>query len=198
VDYAGYIETSGQHLLSLINDILDISKIEAGKVELERVRLDFRFVINSVLVLVRETARRRKVVLTVHFAPEAPPSVWADERALKQILFNLIANAVKFTPPDGSISVSAREDEAGWTEIIVADTGIGIPPDQIERILKPFEQLDNGYNRTTTGTGLGLSLVQSLVTLHGGRIIFQSSVGTGTTVTVFLPPAPSGDGHGTV
>jgi PAS domain S-box-containing protein len=187
-EYAGYIHRSGQHLLNLINDILDISKIEAGKMELEFRLLPVSCILRDVTRLIQESAQKHYLGLTVE--PIADSLVlWADERAIKQILFNLSSNAIKFTPAGGRISLTAQALNNG-VGIQVADTGIGIPEDQINRVAKPFEQIDNRYTRTKGGTGLGLSLVHGLVTLHGGSLDIRSTVGVGTTVTVWLPSAP--------
>jgi PAS domain S-box-containing protein len=187
-EYAGYIHRSGQHLLNLINDILDISKIEAGKMELEFRSLPVSCIFRDVTRLIQETAQKHRLGLAIE--PIADSLVlWADERAIKQILFNLSSNAIKFTPAGGRIALAALAMKDG-VNIQVSDTGIGIPEDQIARVAKPFEQIDNRYTRTKGGTGLGLSLVQGLVNLHGGSLNIESRLGVGTTVTVWLPSAP--------
>jgi PAS domain S-box-containing protein len=187
-EYAGYVYRSGQHLLNLINDILDISKIEAGKMELEFRLLPISCIFRDVTRLIQESAQKHSLSLTSHPIADSL-SLWADERAIKQILFNLSSNAIKFTPAGGQIALAAEARNEG-VEIRVSDTGIGIPKDQLDRVTRPFEQIDNRYTRTQGGTGLGLSLVQGLVNLHGGTLSIHSEVGTGTTVTVWLPKAP--------
>ncbi len=187
-EYAGYVYRSGQHLLNLINDILDISKIEAGKMELEFRSLPVSWIFRDVIRLIQESAQKHCLGLAVEPIAESLV-LWADERAIKQILFNLSSNAIKFTPAGGRISLAAAARDNG-VSLQVSDTGIGIPEDQIERVSKPFEQIDNRYTRTKGGTGLGLSLVLGLVNLHRGSLNIQSTVAVGTTVTVWLPSTP--------
>ena len=139
--------------------------------------------------LMRELSRSHGVTITLSIPPTFPETR-ADERAVKQIVTNLLSNALKFTPENGSIALSACPTECGGFEIAVSDTGIGIPSDQIDRVLLPFEQMDNRYSRSTGGTGLGLSLVKGLVELHGGSLRVESMVGHGTTVTATFPAYP--------
>ncbi len=193
-EYSGYIHESGTHLLDLINDILDISKIEAGKVEISPMRLECGEVLAGCLRLAAGRAEDAGLTLGLDM-PEPVPPLFADERAIKQIMFNLLSNAVKFTP-GGSVTVRARAVPNGGAAgdavaISVSDTGIGIPPDQIERIQRPFERIDNRYSQSAGGTGLGLALVRGLVELHGGRLDIASTVGQGTTVTVTFPAEPA-------
>ena len=188
-EYAGDIHESGSHLLALISDILDIAKIESGKLEIEPTTLELPAVIQAVVRLVSVRVREAGLEIAVEL-PEPPPPLVADPRAIKQILFNLLSNAVKFTPRGGRVTLSARAGADGAVRLGVRDTGIGIPADQLERVLKPFEQIDNRYNRTIGGTGLGLALVKSLTELHGGTVEIASVAGEGTTVTVVLPRAP--------
>jgi len=185
-EYAGDIHDGGVHLLNLINDILDIAKIEAGKLEIERVPLPLPALLQSAARLVSVRALEARLTLTVQ-CPDALPPLLADERGIKQILFNLLSNAIKFTPAGGWITLGADVDAEGATRLTVTDTGIGIPPDQLERVIRPFEQVDNRYGRSAGGTGLGLALVKALTELHGGRLAIASTVGEGTTVTVTLP-----------
>ena len=187
-EYAGDIYDSGSHLLALISDILDIAKIEAGRLEVEPVALDLAAVIPAVVRLVSVRASEAGLAILVDL-PTPPPELTADPRALKQILFNLLANAIKFTPRGGRIQLSAAAD-GDTVRLRVRDTGIGIAADQLQRVLKPFEQVDNRYNRTGGGTGLGLSLVKSLSELHGGHMEIESVVGEGTTLTIVLPRHP--------
>jgi signal transduction histidine kinase len=185
-EYADDIHASGSHLLDLITTILDLSKAEARKLELERVWLDALPVTEAVLRLVRATAEAKRIHLAVE-APAAPPRAFADERALKQILLNLLSNAVKFTPEGGAVTVRLDASADGSLEIVVADTGIGIAAADLPRLMQPFEQATNAYTRKNGGTGLGLPLVDSLVRLHGGELRIESAVGRGTVVTVRLP-----------
>ncbi|CAK0770714.1 two-component system, cell cycle sensor histidine kinase PleC [uncultured Gammaproteobacteria bacterium] len=193
VEYAENIHISGHHLLELVNDVLDLAKIEAGRLSIEPGWLDAVHVVHAITRLLREQAEANGLRLRLD-VPRPPPPLWADERAIKQILFNLLSNAIKFTPNGGWVTVSCRPDENGAVALAVADTGRGIAPDQIDRVLHPFEQIDNRYGRSAGGTGLGLALVKGLAELHGGTIRLDSTVGVGTTVTVLFPPPPAVDG----
>jgi two-component system cell cycle sensor histidine kinase PleC len=184
-EYAGYILGSGRHLLSLIDDILDLSKIEAGRTDLQRERLDLAAVAGDVLTLMRPVAVRGGVAINDERAEV--PSYFGDRRALKQILLNLLSNAVKFTPRGGSVTVGVIYDRTGH-RFTVADTGIGIPAEALERIFDPFSRGDPMVSRKTDGTGLGLAISRRLAELHGGSIAVASEAGKGTTVTVHLPP----------
>jgi signal transduction histidine kinase len=176
---------AGQHLLSLINDILDLSKIEAGKMTVEARSFAVRPMLDNALILLKERALRRGLTLSL----EAPAdlTVSADERMLKQILFNLLSNAVKFTEPGGRIAVTA--ERAGDDLCMsVADTGIGIKPEAQARLFTEFVQLDSGYDRMHQGTGLGLAITRKFVELHGGRIWVESDgAGKGSTFRFTLP-----------
>ena len=188
--YADDIHASGSHLLDLITTILDFSKAEARKLELERVWLDAMPVTEAVLRLLGTTAEAKRIRLAVE-APAAPARAFADERALKQILLNLLSNAVKFTPEGGTVTVRLEATAAHGLEIVVTDTGIGIAAADLPRLMQPFEQATNAYTRKNGGTGLGLPLVDSLVRLHGGTLQIESALGRGTVVTVRLPvPEP--------
>jgi signal transduction histidine kinase len=183
--YVGNVLTAGQHLLSLINDILDISKVEAGKMTVETRSFSVRPMLDNVLILVKERALKRGLALSL----EAPAdlTVSADERMFKQILFNLLSNAVKFTEPGGRVAVTA--ERAGDDLCVsVADTGIGIKHEDQARVFKEFEQLDSGYDRMHQGTGLGLALTRKFVELHGGRIWVESEgEGKGSTFRFTFP-----------
>jgi len=184
-DYAHDIKTSGMHLLEIISDILDLSKVEAGKVEMQEATIELPRVIIACLKLIDERAKLASVYLWNHVLSDLPP-VRADERKLKQILINLLSNAVKFTPAGGHVTVTARVDDTGIV-IAVSDTGIGIAPGDIPRALSPFTQIENTMSRRFDGTGLGLPLADSLARLHGGTLTVASAVGKGTTVTITLP-----------
>jgi signal transduction histidine kinase len=184
-DYARDIRTSGVHLLEIIGDILDLSKIEAGKVDMQEAAVELPRVVAACLTLIGERAKTAEVYLWNHTPPDLP-RVMADERKLKQILINLLSNAVKFTPPGGHVTLTVRVD-ASEISIAVADTGIGIAPADIERVLTPFMQVDNSLSRRFEGTGLGLPLADSLTRLHGGTLTLASELGQGTTVTISLP-----------
>ena len=189
VQYAGDIHESGNHLLALINDILDLSKVEAGRFELAEEKIDLRHTALSVIRLVRETASRHGVGITVSVAPDIPRLV-SDQRVMKQMLLNLLSNSIKFTPRNGTVIVSAQASNGG-IEVAVNDTGVGIAEEDIPKVLEPFGQIVRDQNRNgqeVAGTGLGLPLVKSFIEAHGGRFDLKSKVGEGTTVTLWFPP----------
>jgi two-component system cell cycle sensor histidine kinase PleC len=185
-DYAGDIHSSGAHLLSLINDLLDIAKIEAGRMEIAPTPLQAGRIFDLALKLVGSRAREKHQSLSIAVDPSAPP-LHADERAVKQILINLVSNAVKFTPEGGRIEVVGSKARDGGFQIMVRDNGPGIPRERLDRIFKPFSQVDNRYDRQEGGTGLGLALVRGLAELHGGRAWLESEFGKGCSVFVVLP-----------
>ncbi len=187
-DYAGDINASGNHLLSLINDILDIAKIEAGKMDIEPVALDPKSVIEKALTvaLARAREKRQRVVTDID---AGGANLVADERAVKQIVINLVSNAVKFTPDGGNIAISGIVTGDGGFQLCVEDDGPGIPAALLDRIFTPFNQIDNRYSRQAGGTGLGLSLVRGLAELHGGRAWIESDVGAGVRAFVYFPKA---------
>jgi two-component system, NtrC family, sensor kinase len=183
-EYLNDIHASGQHLLSLINDILDLSKIEAGRMELELTDFDLPTAIENALTLVRERAGRRGIAL--HQATdEALGQIRGDERKIKQALLNLLSNAIKFTPDGGRIDVRAKAVD-GSVEVSVSDTGVGIAPEDQEAIFEEFRQVGTA-DKKVEGTGLGLAVSRKFVELHGGRIWVQSQVGTGSTFTFTIP-----------
>ena len=184
------IEESGRQLLELINDILDLSKIEAGKLTLEFGVATVRAVCDSCIALVREAAGKKSLRLTLECDAQTP-TVWADKRRLKQMLVNLLSNAVKFTPSGGSVglAVTGRPDDRA-IDFTVWDTGIGISTDDFARLFRPFGQLDTGLARQYAGSGLGLSLVQRIADLHGGHVGVTSEPGQGSRFTVCLPWEP--------
>ena len=186
--YATDIHDSARHLLGLINDILDVSKIEAGKADLNEQDVDVARLIESVIRLIAERAQRAEGALSSRVEGSIPP-FYGDDRKLKQILINLLSNAVKFTPGGGRVELSARIDETGDLLLAVADTGIGIAPGDLERAMQPFGQVDSRLNRRYEGTGLGLPLTRGLVELHGGTLTLDSELDRGTIVTVRLPAA---------
>ena len=185
-EYAQDICDSGRHLLELINDILDLAKIEAGKLELNEDRVRFGEVVESCLKLVEGRAREADVTIHENI-PRSLPNLLIDERKFKQILVNLLSNAVKFTPTGGVIVLDACLASDGGIVVTVTDTGTGIRPEDLERVLEPFTQADDPYTRQFEGTGLGLPLSKSLVELHGGTLSLESEIGVGTRVTVRLP-----------
>lgn len=189
-EYAQLINESGALLLDLISDILDMSKIEAGKYELHPETVDAAALIESCVRLVRGRAEENGIHLVKKIqCAELGGTLVADERALKQIMLNLLSNSAKFTPAGGRISVALTETEETIC-FAVADTGRGIPADQIARLGQPFEQIATDAALSKEGTGLGLALVRSLAELHGGSMAIDSELGVGTTVTVTLPKIP--------
>jgi signal transduction histidine kinase len=187
-EYVQDILSSGRHLLALINDILDLSKVEAGRMELELSRFDLPAAIGSAVILVRERATRHGLALELSVDDRLGPFV-GDERKIRQVLLNLLSNAVKFTPEGGRIQVrAAPADDA--VEISVSDTGIGIAPEDQEAIFQEFRQVGTDYARKREGTGLGLALARRFVDLHGGRIWVKSRPGEGSTFTFTLPVRP--------
>ncbi|RDD61538.1 sensor histidine kinase [Ferruginivarius sediminum] len=185
-EYARDIRDSGHHLLALINDVLDLSRIGAGHYELRRERCDIGEIVHSAVRTARQAVNNPGVRIEVPDL-DGLPRIDADPRALKQIFLNLVSNAVKFTPDGGSITVGAQPVEGGQLEIAVTDTGIGIAPKDQARVLSPFVQADGTLARRYKGTGLGLALAKELTELHGGRLVLTSAVGEGTTVRVILP-----------
>ena len=183
-EYLRDILESGRHLLSLINDILDLSKIEAGRMELEPAAFDLPQAIENVLILVRERASRRGIVLE-RTIDTHPGTILADERKLKQVLLNLLSNALKFTPEGGRIEVRASAHDDVF-EISVADTGVGIAPEDQAAVFEEFRQVGT-VAKKMEGTGLGLALSRKFVELHGGRISVKSHVGVGSTFTFTIP-----------
>lgn len=195
-DYSESIHSAGGHLLDLINDVLDVTKIEAEKYELDKEKFDAREPVSAAMTLVRGRAHDKGVELSGLLPPDAM-IVEADKRALKQMALNLLSNAVKFTPEGGTVTVTL-EAVGPYLELIVADTGVGIAPEDLNRLGRPFEQAGDASQKAQ-GTGLGLSLVRSLAELHGGRMTIESTLGEGAAVTVRMPvvkiaraPAPEG------
>jgi cell cycle sensor histidine kinase DivJ len=185
-EYAQLIWESGQHVLDMINDVLDMSKIEAQKYELDLESFDIREPVSAALRLMRAGAHEKGIEITSQM-PAQPVTVTADKRAIKQICLNLLSNAVKFTPKGGDVMLTL-EQGADEVEIAISDTGIGIAPDDLSRIGQPYEQAGAAEQRSM-GTGLGLSLVKAMAHLHGGRMTLSSRLGEGTTVRVVLPLA---------
>lgn len=183
-EYASDIHASGQHLLDVINDILDMSKIEAGRMNLEIDRIDISDAVNDALRLVGGRAEIADV--RIHNNVESLPPVDADKRAVKQVLLNLLSNAVKFTPAGGSITIDAAP-AGDKLRISVTDTGIGIPASHIDKLGRPFEQVESQHAKTHKGTGLGLALSRSFVEMHNGALTIESEEGVGTTVSFTLP-----------
>jgi len=188
VEYLEDILSSGRHLLSLINEILDLSKVEAGRMELEIAVFDLPQALESALTLVRERATRRGLTLDLSLDERLGTFV-GDERKIRQVVLNLLSNAVKFTPEGGRVGVAATLAD-GAVQIAVTDTGIGIAPEDQEAIFEEFRQVGGDYSQKREGTGLGLTLAKKFVELHGGTIWVKSEVGRGSTFTFTLPVRP--------
>ena len=186
LEYLTDINASGRHLLDLIRDILDVSKIEAGALDLVDEPVDLRKVVESSIIMVSERALRAGVAVYTDI-PDDLPWLKGDELRIKQILLNLLGNAVKFTPADGEVTVSAGRRNGGGIFFAVEDTGVGISEKDLERVTEPFAQGAGSMTRGYEGTGLGLALVKSLVELHGGSLLIESQTGEGTQVTVQFP-----------
>ncbi len=191
LEYSRLIHESGGHLLELINSVLDMSKIEAGKLELFEECFPLDDTAESALRVVKIQAERGGIALRLSIMPGAA-TLYADKRAIKQMLINLLTNAIKYTPRGGEVQVAAVRDSRG-IEISVADSGVGISAKDLERLGKPFEQVEGEHVRSKEGTGLGLALVKALATLHGGEAILESVLGEGTTVRIRLPFAAVGE-----
>ena len=185
-EYAEDIHASGTHLLGIISELLDLSKIEAGKTEIEECDLIAADVVDSAVRLVADRAEAAAVELTSHVADDLP-RLRADERAVKQILLNLLSNAIKFTPAGGKVTTWVGLDAKRRFVLSVSDTGIGIAENDIGQAMAPFGQIENSLTRTHVGSGLGLPLVEGLVGLHGGTFELASEIGVGTTATVRFP-----------
>jgi signal transduction histidine kinase len=188
-EYTDDILTSGRHLLSLINEILDLSKVEAGRMELEVATFDLPLAIDNARTFIRERATKHGIHLDVTVDERLGEFV-GDERKIKQILLNLLSNAVKFTPEGGRIGIKARQAD-GSVEISVSDTGIGIAPEDQAKIFEEFRQVGSDHAHKTEGTGLGLTLAKKFVELHGGKIWVESKVGKGSTFSFTLPERSS-------
>jgi signal transduction histidine kinase len=186
-EYANDILGAGRHLLALINDILDLSKIDAGHLELHAEPVDLVALLQDALKFLAGRAADGDVKLCLAVPDDLPP-VRADALRLKQVLLNLLSNAVKFTPEGGSVTIGASVAADGGIEISVADTGIGMAPEEIPIALEPFRQVSSPLARNVEGTGLGLSLAKALTERHGGTLSIESAVKVGTTVRIHLPP----------
>ena len=184
-EYAEDIRGAGTHLLDLVSDILDLAKIESGTEELHEEEADIEKLLHSVLSLVKSRAAEKEIQIKP-VIPEDLPLIRADSRKLKQIMVNLMSNAIKFTDPGGEVTLKVWHSKDGFAFQII-DTGIGIAPENIPKALSQFGQVDRGIGRTHEGTGLGLPLAKALVQSHGGSLDLQSRLEEGTTVTVRLP-----------
>ena len=185
-EYSGDINTSGKHLLAIINDLLELSKVQAGKFDLHETEVALTEVSETVCRLLTPRAAEKGISLEVD-VPADLPAVYADDRVLTQILLNLLSNAVKFTPDNGRVTLAMAHLATGQLRLTVSDNGIGIPEEQLSLVMKPFHQVSGPQTASEGGTGLGLPLTASLVELHGGEIRIESEVDRGTTIWVDLP-----------
>ena len=185
-EYVGYILSSGKHLLLLINDILDLTKVESGGMKLELVTFLLRETLTSSVAMLKEKAKKGRIEILLELAPQADVNIVADQRKMKQIIINLLSNAIKFSPEGGTVTVNAQA-EGDFLEITVADTGTGIKAADIPKLFQPFTQLESPFTKKHAGTGLGLALAKELVELHGGRIRVESVFGTGSRFTFTIP-----------
>ena len=193
LEYIDNIHDSGCHLLKIINDILDVSRIEVGKVKLNEELLDLREVVKATERLIHSQADKNKVKV-IPALPDSFPMLLGDERILKQTVLNLVSNAVKFTPEGGSVTISTEVAGDGWMELRVKDTGIGIASEDHSKVMQPFGQVDSSLSRRHEGTGLGLPLSKTFMELHGGALLLDSALGEGTTITLRFPPDRVGAG----
>ncbi|HLD35591.1 MAG TPA: ATP-binding protein [Planctomycetota bacterium] len=185
-EYVNYVLVSGKHLLLLINDVLDMAKVEAGKMELSISSLSLKNILEDALILIKGMALKKKITLALKI-DENIGQIEADERKLKEVLYNLFSNAIKFTLPEGKVGITAQII-GSEIEIAVTDTGIGIAPENISRVFEAFTRIENPYSKAIEGTGLGLGLSKKLVELHGGKIRIESNgLNTGTVVKFTLP-----------
>ncbi len=195
VDYAGHILSSGQHLLALINDVLDFARIESGSLTLAIRQVDLVGLLGTTLDMIERGARASGVLL-VRDITEQPVMIRADEQRLRQVMLNVAGNAVKFTPRGGSVSVTMRPDMRGGAMITVMDSGVGIAQSNLQHVFEPFWQADSGLDRLKDGAGIGLPLSRQLIALHGGRLELESRIGEGTRVTIVLPEQREQAGRG--
>lgn len=186
IEYTKDIHDSGRHLLSVIDDILDISKIEAGRYAIEEGEIDLTAVLHWSVEMMRARTSEKNQSVSLNL-PDDMPDLRADQRAMRQIMLNLLSNAAKFTSVGGTISISASLTGAGDLSLSVSDTGIGIPSNKLREVLEPFGQVDDATSRQHGGTGLGLPITKSLIEMHGGEFHLESELGTGTTATMVMP-----------
>ncbi len=190
VQYAGYVQQAAEHLLSLINGILDVSKIQAGQLSVEPEPVALEHILEPCLLITDAKAKEKNIIISQHAPPDLP-LILADPLRLKQILINLLSNAVKFTPDWGRISVEAMVGPPGFATISVMDTGPGMTAEEMATAMRPFGQVEQGFNKKHEGTGLGLPIAYALARLHGGDLDLKSSKGVGTRVHFSIPLAKS-------
>jgi two-component system cell cycle sensor histidine kinase PleC len=184
--YSGYIKQAADHLLALINGILDVTKIQAGSMLVEREAMDIGPIVESCLLIIEAKAKEKDIMVASEIDVDIP-KIYADPLRVKQILINLLGNAVKFTPNKGRVGFVASPASEGFVNLTITDNGAGMTVGDIETAMRPFGQVDSGFNKKHEGTGLGLPISAALVKLHGGSLTLNSEKGKGTKVTVFLP-----------
>jgi len=184
--YSGYIKQAADHLLALINGILDVTKIQAGSMVVEREAMDIAPVVESCLLIIEAKAKEKDIMVASEIDIDLP-QLYADPLRVKQILINLLGNAVKFTPNKGRVGFVASPASEGYVRLSITDNGAGMSVNDIETAMRPFGQVDSGFNKKHEGTGLGLPISAALAKLHGGSLTLNSEKGKGTRVTVFLP-----------
>ena len=192
--YTGYIKQAAEHLLELINGILDVSKIQAGKLSVEKEPVELPPILSSCLLIIEAKAGEKNIAVECNVA-EGLPLLLGDALRLKQILINLLGNAVKFTPEKGRVRVEAQTLDQDYAAITVTDTGIGMSDTEIETALRPFGQIDTGFNKRHEGTGLGLPIAYALTRMHGGELRIESRKGHGTRICLILPLARDAAGN---
>jgi two-component system, cell cycle sensor histidine kinase PleC len=190
VQYAAYIQQAAEHLLALINGILDVSKIQAGKLSVDLEPVDLQLVLEPCLLITDAKAKEKNIVIETNITDRLP-LLLADPLRLKQILINLLSNAVKFTPEWGRVRVDALVKSDDFMTISITDTGLGMTPSEVDTAMRPFGQVESGFNKRHEGTGLGLPIASALAKLHGGDLQIHSTKGTGTRVIVLIPLAAS-------
>lgn len=186
VEYATYINQAAEHLLALINSILDVSKIQAGRLEIARSNVDCAQLVEQCLLIIKPRAEEKRIRLDCEIE-EGFPHIKADALRLKQIFINLLSNAVKFTEPEGRVTLHATVIDEGWVQVDIADTGAGMTVKEIDVALEAFGQVQGGFAKANEGTGLGLPISVALVRMHGGHFDITSSKGRGTLVRIRLP-----------
>jgi two-component system cell cycle sensor histidine kinase PleC len=184
--YSGYIKQAADHLLALINGILDVTKIQAGSMVIDREPMDIGPIVESCLLIIEAKAKEKDIMVGSEIDPAMPP-LYADPLRVKQILINLLGNAVKFTPAKGRVGFHAALASDGFVRLSITDNGGGMTVSDMETAMRPFGQVDAGFNKKHEGTGLGLPITAALAKLHGGSLTIDSEKGKGTRVTVFLP-----------
>ena len=190
VQYAGYIQQAAEHLLALINSILDVSKIQAGKLSVDRELIDIPSVLQPCLLITNAKAKEKNIAIELQI-DKTLPLVLADPLRLKQILINLLSNAVKFTPEWGRIRLEAKVDNMQLVQISISDSGVGMTAEEIATAMRPFGQVESGFSKRHEGTGLGLPIAHALAQLHGGELTVNSKKGAGTRVSFTIPLAAS-------